>query len=66
FTLRLPRSATEVVEALAKRSILAGVPGGRLFPKERDLANLLLVTATEMTTDEDMDRLANGLAEVLK
>jgi glycine dehydrogenase subunit 1 len=66
FTLHLPRSATDVVEALAKRNILAGVPGGRLFPKERDLTNLLLVTATEMTTDEDMDRLANGLAEVLK
>jgi hypothetical protein len=36
-----------------------------LFPKEHDLANLLLVAATEMTTDEDMDRLADGLAEVL-
>ena len=66
FTLRLPKNATEVVDALAKRDILAGVPGGRLFPKDKGLANLLLVAATEMTTDEDMDRLANGLAEVLK
>jgi glycine dehydrogenase subunit 1 len=66
FTLRLPKNAGGIVDALAERNILAGVPGGRLFPEERDLANLLLVTATEMTTDEDMDRLAGGLAEVLK
>ena len=44
----------------------AGVPGGRLFPKESDLANVLLVTATEMTTDDDMERLATALAEVTK
>jgi glycine dehydrogenase subunit 1 len=66
FTLRLAKDATVVVEALAKRNILAGVPGGRLFPKDREFANLLFVAATEMTTDEDMDRLAAGLAEVLK
>ena len=66
FTLRLPTNATEVVESLAARGILAGVPGGRLFPGERDLANILLVTATEMTTDEDMDRLVAALREVLK
>ena len=66
FTVRLPKDAGGVVDALAERNILAGVPGGRLFPREQNFANLLLVAATEMTTDEDMDRLAVGLAEVLK
>ena len=65
FTLRLSKNAADVVEALAQRNILAGVPGGRLFPKDKDLANLLLVAASEMTTDEAMARLATGLAEVL-
>jgi glycine dehydrogenase subunit 1 len=66
FALRLPKDASATVEALAQRGILAGVPGGRLFPNERELANVLLVAASEMTTDDDMDRLCAGLAEVLK
>ena len=66
FTVRLPKNAGTVVEALAKCGILGGVPGGRLFPKEHDLTNLMLVAASEMTTDEDMDRLVSGLTEVLK
>jgi len=66
FALRLPKDASATVEALAQRGILAGVPGGRLFPNEHELANVLLVAASEMTTDDDMDRLCAGLAEVLK
>ncbi len=66
FTLRLPRPASPIVDTLAARGILAGVPVVRLFPDQRDLANLLLVSATEMTTDDDMDRLVAALGEVLK
>ena len=40
FTLRLNRPAGPVVDALAKRGVLAGVPGSRLWPKRRDLADL--------------------------
>ena len=65
FTLRLPRAAVEVVELLAARGVLAGVPVSRFFPNRKELADLLLVTATEMTTDEDMARLEEGLREVL-
>ena len=65
FTLALPKPAAEVVEALVKRRILGGVPVSRLYPKKADLANLLLVTASECTTDADIDALAGGLKEVL-
>ena len=36
FTLRLPKSANEVVEKLANAGVLAGVPGGRLWPDDPD------------------------------
>ncbi len=65
FALRLPRPAAEVVEALAERGILAGVPLSRLAPEASDLANVLLVAATELTRDSDIAALAAGLKEVL-
>ena len=65
FTLRLDRDAGEVVAALAADGILAGVPGGRLFPDQPAAANLLIVAATETVTDGDMDRLETGLREAL-
>jgi len=64
FTIRLPKPAVEVVETLAKRRILAGVPVSRLLPGVDD--NALLVATTETTTDEDMDALVAGLTEVLR
>ena len=55
----------DVVEALAKKRILAGVPVSRLLPGDASLANLLLVAATETNTDQDMDALAGALREDL-
>ena len=46
--------------------LLAGVPVSRFYPKDKTLANLLLVAATELTTDEDMDALAAALGEVCR
>jgi len=66
FTLRLPRPAAPVVEALAKRGILGGIPVSRFYPGRADLADLLLVAATETVTPDDIDRLAAGLTEVLR
>ena len=66
FTLRLTRSASSVVDELAGRGILAGVPVSRLWPGEATLDNLLIVAATELTTEADSDALAAGLEEVLK
>jgi glycine dehydrogenase subunit 1 len=65
FTLRLPKPAAGVADAVAARGILGGVPGSRLFPREPALENILIVAATEMTTDEDVERLAAGLREAL-
>ncbi|MBN9017451.1 MAG: aminomethyl-transferring glycine dehydrogenase subunit GcvPA [Rhizobiales bacterium] len=65
FTLRLPKDAAEVVEALAARGILAGVPVSRLEPGRPDLANLLVVASTEVNTVEDRTAFAAALQEVL-
>jgi glycine dehydrogenase subunit 1 len=62
FTLRLPRPAAPIVDALASRGILGGVPVNRLLPER---TNDLLVTATELTTDTDMEALAAALREAL-
>jgi len=65
FTVRLDRPAGEVAEALAERRILGGVPVSRLLPGDDALGPLLLVAATELNTDEDIEALADGLTEVL-
>ena len=65
FALRLPCPAAPVVEALAARGILAGIPVSRLYPDRAELADLLLVAATETVTEADIDRLAQGLAEAM-
>jgi len=65
FTVKLSKTATDVVEKLAERGILGGVPVSRLLPDRDDLAHMMLVTATECTTDEDMDALVTALREVL-
>src|SRR6266566_5801340 len=56
FTLRLPREAAPVVDSLAERGVLGGIPVSRFYPGRKELADLLLVAATEMVTTEDIDR----------
>jgi len=65
FTLRLGQPAAPIVEQLAARGILAGVPAARLWPERPELGTLLLVSATETNTDSDIDALAGALHEVL-
>ena len=65
FTLELPKPAIGVVEALAKKRILGGVPVARLV-KDAQAEKLLLVAATELTTEAEMAALEAGLKEVLK
>ena len=64
FTLKLSKPAADVVEALAEKGILAGVPVSRL-ERGRGLDDLLLVAATEINTDEDRTAFADALKEVL-
>ncbi|MEN9683277.1 MAG: hypothetical protein RLZZ427_1028 [Pseudomonadota bacterium] len=65
FTVILPRDAREVVRVLADRQVLGGVSLGRLYPTAPQLANAMLVTATETTTSEDIAALGHALAGVL-
>ncbi len=65
FTVRLSRPATEVVEALAERGILGGVPVSRLLPGWTEAEPLLLVAATETNTDDEMDVLVATMREIL-
>ncbi|HTK36574.1 MAG TPA: aminomethyl-transferring glycine dehydrogenase subunit GcvPA [Caulobacteraceae bacterium] len=64
LAVRLPRSAGAVTEALAARGVLAGVPVSRLAPGA-GLDDVLLMAATETTTDDDISRLCGALAEAL-
>jgi glycine dehydrogenase subunit 1 len=64
FTVRLPKPAVEVVEALAAEGILAGVPVSRLAPGG-GLDDLLLVASTEVNTDEDRAALVAGFKDIL-
>lgn len=65
LTVDFGRPAAPVIEALAQRGILGGVPVSRLYPNAPELANLALVTATELTGPADIDRLTDALTEVL-
>ena len=64
FTVKLPKPAAEVVEALAAKGILGGVPVSRLLPNA-GLDDLLLVASTEVNTNEDRAAFVAALAEVL-
>jgi glycine dehydrogenase subunit 1 len=66
FTLRLSRPGDEVVEHLAKRGVLGGVPLTRLLPAWREARPLLVLAATELTTEAEINALATALAEVLR
>ena len=65
FAVRLPRAAADVVTELAAKNILAGVPVSRLIPSDPDLADILLLAATECTGEDDIEALATVLGEVL-
>jgi glycine dehydrogenase subunit 1 len=65
FTVRLSKPAAFVVDALAKKHVLAGVPASRLLPHEKQAENLLILAATETNSDEDFVALEQALKEVL-
>lgn len=66
MTIKLPVPAAPVVDRLAQQGILAGVPVSRLTPEDPHVANLLVLAATELTTDDDIAALTAGLKEALK
>ncbi|HZY68402.1 MAG TPA: glycine dehydrogenase, partial [Devosia sp.] len=65
LTVRLPVPAAPVVELLARADVLAGVPVSRLIPDDPAVENLLVLAATELTTDWDIDMLGECLHAAL-
>ncbi len=65
FAIRLPKAAAPVVEQLAARGVLAGIPASRFWPEYEELAEVMLVAVTEMNTDDDIDALVAALKEAL-
>ena len=65
FTLRLPKPAAEIVDLLVDEDVIAGVPASRLMPGDPQAQNLLIVAATETTTEDDAAAFADALAGAL-
>jgi glycine dehydrogenase subunit 1 len=63
FAVRVP-DAVAVHERLLQEGLLAGLPLARWYPRDPQLADALLLATTELTTDEDIDRLVAGLQAV--
>src|SRR3984957_10495456 len=64
FTIRTPRVAEELIEALAKRGIIGGLPVSRLLP-DAGLDDLIVVAGTETNSDEDRAAFAAVLTQCL-
>ena len=65
MTIRLPVPAAPIVELLAKADVLAGVPVSRLIPNDPTVENLIVLAATELTTNTDIDMLGECLHAAL-
>ncbi len=55
FTLKLPKPAASVVDALAEKGVIGGVPASRLMPHEKAVRDMLIVAATETSSEEDCE-----------
>ena len=64
FVMRTPRPAAELIEALAKRGVIGGLPVSRLLPGA-SLDDCIIVASTETNTDEDRAAYAHALADCL-
>jgi glycine dehydrogenase subunit 1 len=65
FTIRVPGKGGDVIEKLAAKGVLGGVPASRLAPDNPELQDLIIVASTEVNTDEDRAAYAAALREVL-
>jgi glycine dehydrogenase subunit 1 len=65
FTLRVRGDAAKIIDKLADKGVLGGVPVSRLVPGKAQLSDLNIVASTEINTDEDRAKYAQALKEVL-
>ena len=61
LAVQVPGRAADVLAALERRTILGGLDLGRFYP---ELDDCILMTATELTTSADIDRLVTALSEI--
>jgi glycine dehydrogenase subunit 1 len=59
--IRVPGRAAAVLAALERKKILGGLDLGRFYP---ELDDCILMTATELTSSDDVDRLVTALSEI--
>ncbi len=64
FTIRVRGKAADVVEAMAQRGVLAGVPMSRLLP-DAGLDDLIIVANSEVNTDDDRRAFVDALRQSL-
>jgi glycine dehydrogenase subunit 1 len=64
FTIKIAGSAAQVVERMAEKGVLGGVPVARLLP-DRGLDDLILAASTEVNTDADRAAFAEALQGAL-
>jgi glycine dehydrogenase subunit 1 len=64
FTLRTPRPSADLIEALARRGVIGGLPVSRLLP-DAGLDDCVIVASTEVNTDDDRAAYAKALAKCL-
>ena len=65
FTVKLPKPATEVVDRMAAKGVLGGVPFARLHDAP-GFENHLILAVTETVSDADMDALVAALKEAVQ
>ncbi|MGA7326124.1 MAG: aminomethyl-transferring glycine dehydrogenase subunit GcvPA [Rhodomicrobium sp.] len=65
FTIKTPMPGEEVIDRLADRGIIGGVPADRLWPDDKALTKLIIVAATEVTSEDDIAAYGAALSEVL-
>ncbi|HET9903552.1 MAG TPA: aminomethyl-transferring glycine dehydrogenase subunit GcvPA [Xanthobacteraceae bacterium] len=66
FTIRVPGDAARIIDALAERRVLGGVPVSRVEPARPELRDLIVVAATEVNTEADRAAYVAALSEVLR
>jgi glycine dehydrogenase subunit 1 len=64
FTMRTLRPSADLIEALALRGVIGGLPVSRLLPNA-GLNDCVIVASTEVNTDDDRAAYANALSECL-
>jgi glycine dehydrogenase subunit 1 len=65
FTVRTPRPAAALIEALAGRGVIGGLPVSRLLPGA-GLDDCIIVASTETNTEDDRAAYAQALADCLR